>query len=296
MDCRRRSPVQSFHGIAVPLYCRRVRRSAALVFCRSAVLASIAVLLLQCRAASRGPAWPTDPRHAAQPQAVHASHTTGPRRTARAINRRSCLTAAQGASRKPGASTRTARCTAAGRAQATRPRHDQGPAIHWIAAAVLLCSRSMALPSRCIAVEYAVLRHWCSAVLPYLQVLSCSRSVALPFCSILPYCRCRASTCSWAKPRCRATRGACPASIAARPHEAVSRKSGGKQAPGPLPCGRHAPSYCCSAALAAVPDPERRGTWRSRPLGHRQGDGRRWWCTAPRSRSNSTTQGNVAHV
>ena len=118
----------------------------------------------------------------------------------------------------------------------------------------------MALPSRCIAVEYAVLRHWCSAVLPYLQVLPCSRSVALPFCSILPYCRCRASTCSWAKPRCRATRGACPASIAARPHEAVSRKSGGKQAPGPLPCGRHAPSYCRSAVFAAVPDPERRGT------------------------------------
>ena len=118
----------------------------------------------------------------------------------------------------------------------------------------------MALPSRRIAAEYAVRRHWCPAVLPYLQVLPCSRSVALPFCSILPYCRCRASTGSWAKPRCRATRGAGPASIAARPHEAVSRKSGGKQAPGPLPCGRHAPPYCRSAAVppycriaAAVP-------------------------------------------
>ena len=77
----------------------------------------------------------------------------------------------------------------------------------------------MALPSRRIAAEYAVLRHWCSAVLPYLQVLPCSRSVALPFCSILPYCRCRASTCSWAKPRCRATRGACPASIASLLHK-----------------------------------------------------------------------------
>ena len=36
----------------------------------------------------------------------------------------------------------------------------------------------MALPSRRIAAEYAVLRHWCSAVLPYLQVL--------------PYCCCSA--------------------------------------------------------------------------------------------------------
>ena len=93
----------------------------------------------------------------------------------------------------------------------------------------------MALPSRRIAAEYAVLRHWCSAVLPYLQVLPCSRSVALPFCSILPYCRCRASTCSWAKPRCRATRGACPASVAARPHEAVSRKSGASRRPARCP-------------------------------------------------------------
>jgi hypothetical protein len=103
-------------------------------------------------------------------------------------------------------------------------RGQRGPAIHWIVAAVLLCSRSKALPSRRIAAEYAVLRHWRSAVLPYRRIAAAHRSTLRVGRASMPY-NTRGRTCEYLQvvPHC------CTRCIT---------QAGGEHAHGPLHRGR----------------------------------------------------------
>ena len=269
--------MQSFHGIAVPPYCRRVRRSAALAFCCSALSPYC------CCTPQHTSSWPSldAVQHEGQDLRVLASSA-------------SLLHKVHHASRG-----RARARPAAPRQAARRPR---GPVMTKAPPSI-----GLSPPFSCAVVPW----HCRPAVLPQ-STPFCGIGV-LPFCRTCKYCRAVVPWLCRSAVFCRIA-AAVPLLVVGPSLDAVLHEEhvlrvlphdrtrlypasqGGKQAPGPLSCGRHAPPYCRSAALAAVPDPERRGTWRSRPLGHRQGDGCRWWCTAPRSRSNSTTQGNVAHV